>query len=162
MFNLVLHSGSNIGNREENLSRCIALLDIHIGKLVKASPVYATEAWGFKDQPEFLNQALLYKTGKSPMEVLNILKKIECVIGKEKEFFWGPRRIDIDIIFYGDQIINTVNLESKMEKRRFVLQPLNDIVPNFLHPTLSKSISSLLDECDDSLYVFLAKETQLL
>ena len=165
MVNLVLHIGSNIGDREVNLSRCITLLDIHLGNLIKSSQIYATEAWGYKDQPEFLNQALLFSTTKSPTEVLAITKKIECVIGKEKEFFWGPRRIDIDIIFYGDLVLDESYLaipHPRMTNRKFVLAPVVDIIPEYIHPVHGVSMKKMLELCDDASYVYPSIEKQII
>ena len=164
MVNLVLHIGSNIGNREENLSRCISLLDIHLGTIIIASEVYSTEAWGIKDQPDFLNQALVVATSMSPEEVHRMTTKVECIIGKEKEYIWGPRRIDIDIIFYGDQILNLANLviaHPRMENRRFVLEPLLEIIPDFVHPVSGKTIKEMYNECDDPSYVSLLQSEQI-
>lgn len=157
MIDLILHIGSNIGNREENLSACLRLLNIHCGEIINTSGLYATEAWGMKDQPEFLNQAIQLKTFQSPEEILKNIQKIECIIGKDKEFHWGPRRIDIDIIFYGSEIIETDSLKvphPRMQDRAFVLFPLMDIIPEFIHPVFKTSVRKLLEECKDTSYAY--------
>ena len=155
MIDLILHIGSNIGNREANLSACIDLLQIHLGDIINTSGIYATEAWGIKDQPEFLNQAIHLNTFLPAGDVLRIIQKVECIIGKEKEFHWGPRRIDIDIIFYGDKIIDESGLKvphPRMQDRAFVLLPLQDIVPEFIHPIMKVSVDQLVKECKDQSY----------
>jgi len=155
VIDLILHIGSNIGDREENLSTCLRLLNIHCGEIINKSDIYATEAWGIKDQPEFLNQAIHLKSYQSPEDILKNIQKIECIIGKEKEFHWGPRRIDIDIIFYGNEIIETDSLtipHPMMQKRAFVLLPLMDIIPDYIHPSLKLSIRKLSEDCMDSSY----------
>ena len=155
VIEMILHIGSNIGDRENNLAQCRQLLSMHLGEVTEVSDIYATEAWGITDQPEFLNQAIRVSTLTSPSKVLKIIQKIECIIGKEKEFHWGPRRIDIDIIFYGDKIINESELtipHPEMHKRAFVLHPLMDIIPDFMHPVYQKTISQLLDQCKDRSY----------
>ncbi len=157
VIDLILHIGSNIGDRETNLSSCVELLQIHLGDIVASSGIYATEAWGIKDQPEFLNQAIHIKTYLSAEDVLRIIQKIECIIGKEKEFHWGPRKIDIDIIFYGNHVVDKEGLRiphPRMQDRAFVLLPLQEIIADFIHPVLKVPVKNLVLQCQDPSYAY--------
>jgi len=156
VVNLILHIGSNIGDREKNLHHCVELIKTHLGSILQKSEVYATEAWGIKDQPEFYNQALSITTSLSPHNVQKITQKIEFIIGKEKEYLWGPRKIDIDILFYGNKIINDSILivpHPRMEQRNFVLVPLMDIISEFIHPVSGLTIREMYTQCKDTSYV---------
>lgn len=153
---LVLHLGSNLGNRLNYLNTALQLLETGFGPPLKISRIYETKAWGINEQPDFLNTALVYQTHFIPNEVLKKIKIIETETGRMPREHWHEREIDIDIIFYGNEIIKEQNLEiphNKMHLRRFVLQPLVEIIPEFVHPVLNKSNLELLAECKDTLEV---------
>lgn len=140
--------GSNLGRREENLGTAIALLSKKCG-IVKKSLVRKTEPIGFREQPLFLNQTIEVKTELEPKELLLFLKGIEKEMGRAGTIRNGPRIIDLDIIFYGGRIVKEENLEiphPRMHERKFVLEPLADIAPEFVHPVKKKSIEKMLKE----------------
>lgn len=149
---MYLHLGSNEGDREKSISDCIRLLEEKVGNILAKSSLYETEAWGVKEQPDFLNQALEIITSLAPREVLDEIKTIEHSLGREVKVKWGQRKIDIDILFYDDEIINTEHLNiphPQLEKRNFVLVPMLEIAGDKMHPTLNKTIEELYDECRD-------------
>lgn len=153
MTDLILHTGSNLGNRQANLSKANFLIDMHIGEITKSSAVYVTEPWGVKDQNDFLNQALKVQTELSPKQTLENIHKIEKVLGRIRGIKWQSRLIDIDLIFFGDQIIDEENLKvphPHLHKRNFVMTPLNEIIPDFIHPVLNKTIGELSKVCEDN------------
>jgi 2-amino-4-hydroxy-6-hydroxymethyldihydropteridine diphosphokinase len=142
--------GTNLGDRMANLKAAIAALPpfVHI---LTCSRVYETEPWGFTDQPAFLNQALAGETDLSPSDLLAHLKNLEIALGRIPTFRYGPRQIDIDILFYDDLVLETPTLvlpHPRLHERAFVLAPLADIAPNLLHPRLRKSVRELLSEAD--------------
>jgi len=144
--------GSNLGNKEENLRTAVKLLK-KIGKVKKTSAIYETEPWGFSDERNFFNMALCLETSLKPFELLNEILKIEISIGRKRQTKqWVAREIDIDIIFYNDERINEETLvipHPQIKNRKFVLVPLKEIAPNFIHPSFDKSITELLKECPD-------------
>jgi 2-amino-4-hydroxy-6-hydroxymethyldihydropteridine diphosphokinase len=120
-------------------------------RLLACSPVYETKPWGYTDQPAFLNQAVAGEANLSPVDLLTHLKKIETTLGRKPTFRYGPRQIDIDILFYDDLILQTPALilpHPRLHERAFVLAPLADIAPNLVHPGLGKSVRELLAEAD--------------
>ena len=156
MVEVIVHTGSNLGNRFANLEKANFLLNLLVGKVKSKSSIYQTAAWGYENQPDFLNQALLLESNLEPEAFLNTCKQIERKMGRRFSEKWKERIIDIDILFYGSEIINLENLEiphPHLQNRRFVLQPLHDVAPDFIHPILNKSISNLLLDCEDELSV---------
>ncbi|MFM1840525.1 MAG: 2-amino-4-hydroxy-6-hydroxymethyldihydropteridine diphosphokinase [Bacteroidota bacterium] len=146
--------GGNMGDRLANLENAKTAIEKELGNILSTSSVYETAAWGKEDQPAFLNQALLMETNLKAEDVMNILLQIEKNMGRIRQEHLGPRTIDLDIIFFNDQIMNTENLtipHPQMQKRNFVLTPLNEIAPDFIHPIFNKSIGQLLMDCEDSL-----------
>lgn len=132
--------GSNMGNRLTNLLFAIELLP---GKAERVSSIYESKPWGFGHQPLFLNLALYLKTFLSPSDLLLEVKRIEKVLGRKPSFRNGPRPIDIDILFYDDEIMATESLvlpHPRIEERPFVLLPLCEIAPDLVHPVSKKSI----------------------
>ena len=150
---VILILGSNLGNRHRYLEDARRLVESYIGIVNQNSSIYETEPWGFIDENLFLNQVMEIDTILDPLGVLNEIKKIELQLGRIRaNERYGARTIDIDILFYNDLIINTPELiipHPEMIKRRFVLEPLSEIVAPRIHPVYSKSIENLLSECQD-------------
>lgn len=148
--------GGNLGDRLENLARAKAAIAQHCGNIVTASAIYETAAWGLEAQPHFLNQALQLHTFLKPHALLHCLLDVEKALGRVREVKYGPRLIDIDILLYDADIVNTPNLKiphPELQNRRFALTCLADIAPDVLHPVFQKSIVTLLAECTDPLAV---------
>ncbi len=132
------------------------MINNHIGTISESSSLYETEAWGLTEQGSFINQAHICHTSLSPDQVLESIVIIESKMGRKRERKWGPRIIDIDIIYYGQKIIKNPHLyipHPELSRRRFVLVPLMDICPDLIHPELDKSTRQLLSECSDNLSV---------
>lgn len=144
--------GSNLGNRAELLERTLTLLNQEIGNLVFRSSFYETEPWGFSSEHPFLNACCLYETELSPIEVLHKTQQIEKELGrkrKSKNKKYHDRPIDIDLLLCDDLVINTKELtipHPLMQERKFVLEPLNEIAPDVIHPVLHISISEILNQ----------------
>jgi 2-amino-4-hydroxy-6-hydroxymethyldihydropteridine diphosphokinase len=156
MSEVYLLTGGNIGNRLDYLLRAKEQIKKRCGSIVQESSVYETAAWGKEDQGAFLNQVLKIETNLHPEEILKSILEIEKSFGRKRELKYGPRTIDIDILFFNDDIINQYDLKiphPQMQNRRFVLVPLNEIAPDKIHPSLHKTISQLLSECPDPLAV---------
>lgn len=121
--------------------------------VVSASPVYETPPWGVADQPAFLNQALHTQTTLEPLDLLHYLKRLEERMGRQPGMRYGPRLIDLDILFYGNRILETPNLvipHPRLAERAFVLVPLADLAPDLRHPLLGKTVRELLASVDCS------------
>ncbi len=152
MMKYFLSLGSNIGNREKNLSDACFLLEKEHIKILRSSSIYETQPVDYSSQPWFLNQMLEVFTGLLPDELLDIIKKIETKLGRLKSIPKGPREIDIDIILAGELIQQTPRLQiphPQMHKRNFVLVPLREMDPGVVHPVLMKTIESLALDNDD-------------
>lgn len=156
MNEVYLLTGGNMGNRLVNLQQASRKIKKQAGIVLKKSEVYETAAWGLTDQNPFLNQVLLVSTSLPPEELLQTLLRIEQELGRKRILKMGPRIIDIDILFYNNEIIATPGLtvpHPQIANRRFVLTPLNEIAPGFVHPGLQKTIKELLEICPDKLEV---------
>ncbi len=153
--------GSNTGDRLKLIEQAVSLLNLAQDiKLIRTSALYETEPWGVKDQNWFLNMIAEIKTPLSAQDLLIKCQNIERTLGRnrEKETRWGERPIDIDIIFYGKEIINTQFLtipHKHMHERAFVLVPLLELVPDFVHPVSNKTVSELYDDLEDVEDVYL-------
>ena len=148
--------GSNSGDTEALLDEAIRLITLRAGSVGQRSSRYLTAAWGFTDQPDFLNQALEVFTFLSPRALLDELLSIEKDLGRQRKEKWASRTMDIDIIFYDNLIVNEEGLRIPhplMQERRFVLQPLVEIAADFRHPESAKSLAELLDSLVDNLSV---------
>lgn len=149
---IYLGLGTNVGNREENLTRAIEKLSLALGKCIALSSYHETEPWGFSSDNSFLNCAAMFMTDKTPIEVLNITESVEKALGrtvKSSNGIYHDRIIDIDILLYGGQIIKNERLtvpHPLMHERLFVLAPLAEIAPKAIHPGYRKNIAQLLKE----------------
>jgi len=157
MNRLFLLLGGNLGNKSVIFKEAHNTLQIKLGKIIKKSSIYETEPWGFKAKDNFWNQALIIETSLPPKEILKITKETETELGRIRgEKRYTSRTIDIDILFFGNMIINEPNLEiphPRIINRRFVLVPLSEIAPYLIHPVFKKTINELLEECSDTLKV---------
>lgn len=148
--------GSNMQDPGLQLSFAKKNIQQKIGNITGQSSVYRTAAWGEKDQPEFLNEALLVQSKLSALEILQQILNIEANMGRIRTEKNAPRLIDIDILFFNDAIIKTKDLivpHPEISRRRFVLAPLAELAPLFIHPQLYKNIRELLNSCEDVLNV---------
>lgn len=153
MTEVYLLLGSNKGKQEENLRASCGFIAESCGAVLQNSSLYETEAWGIKQQNSFLNQVIRINTVLGPTELLSVLKSIEKAVGRVETTKWGPRIIDIDILFYGNQVIDLPELKIPhpyIQDRRFTLVPMSEIAPHLIHPVLGKTISELLNVCSDN------------
>lgn len=148
--------GSNLGDRLRNLLLARKTIEKTTGKVVSASGFYETEPWGNKEQPCFINQALILDTSLAPTTLLKTLLDIELEYGRKREQKWGARTLDIDILFFDDLIISQEELKlphQELHNRNFVLAPMAEIAPDFIHPVFNVSIKTLFERCEDTLEV---------
>ncbi|MDO8734963.1 MAG: 2-amino-4-hydroxy-6-hydroxymethyldihydropteridine diphosphokinase [Elusimicrobiota bacterium] len=146
MTTVFLGLGSNRGDRKKNILKAIKLLKESGQKVLRLSSMHETKPYGYKKQKKFLNAAVKLKTKLLPLELLELCKKIEKKIGRTKSFRWGPREIDVDILFFGKKVIKSKKFtipHSDLHNRNFVLIPLVEIAPNFVHPVLKKRVSEM-------------------
>jgi 2-amino-4-hydroxy-6-hydroxymethyldihydropteridine diphosphokinase len=144
--------GSNMGLRLTNLKNAINNLTPQMTVKAK-SHVYETPPWGFKEQPSFLNQVVKVETYLEPEALIQHLKRLETALGRVPNFQNGPRIIDIDILFFDDEVVHSPHVQiphPRLHERAFVLTPLADIAPALVHPVLHKSVSALLAGVDQS------------
>ncbi|OCX54490.1 2-amino-4-hydroxy-6-hydroxymethyldihydropteridine diphosphokinase [Mucilaginibacter sp. PPCGB 2223] len=155
MVDVFLLLGSNLGNRQLFLNEACTGIVLQVGRIVKRSSVYETQSWGKTDEPDYLNQVLQVSTALKPREVLERILAIEKSLGRERLEKWGSRTIDIDILFYDNEVINQPDLvipHPHLHQRKFVLEPLAEIAPQYIHPVLNKNILQL-NNFKDSLIV---------
>jgi len=141
--------GTNLGDRKRNIELAIKKMETNQIAIIKKSPAYSTMPYGYKNQPMFLNCVVETQTDLSAEELLHAVQKIEKEMGRTKKIRWSPRVIDLDIIFFDSDIINKPDLQiphPDMQNRDFVLKPLTDIAPDFVHPVLHKTIKELLEQ----------------
>jgi 2-amino-4-hydroxy-6-hydroxymethyldihydropteridine diphosphokinase len=154
MNSVYISLGSNIGEREANLQKSIELLNKMAGEVVLASSLYETEPWEMDGAKSFINQVVLLKTNLSADELLDILLEAERSLGRVRTTGkYESRVIDLDILFFNESIITSDKLTVPhpfLHQRKFVLEPLSEINPGFVHPVLNMTIDSLLLECGDS------------
>ncbi len=146
-----ISAGTNLGDRKANLDFAVSSLE-RGGAVERISSCFETEPVGFLEQPWFLNQAIALETHLTPSGLLELCQEIELSRGRIRTFPNAPRTLDLDILFYGNVIVHLENLiipHPRIPERRFVLEPMAEIAPDFVHPVLKKSIRSLLEACSD-------------
>ena len=157
MKGIYLLLGSNLGDRRKKLSDAGELINKQAGEIIKYSGVYETAAWGKTSQPAFLNQVIEISSQLTPGQLMSTIHLIENKLGRVRREKWGERIIDIDVLYFGNTILNDQHLtipHPEIASRRFTLVPLVEIAPDFIHPLLLKSNSALLEECKDELTVY--------
>ena len=155
VYNYILGLGSNIEPRRDNLVKAISELSF-IGTIEKKSSIYETEAWGYKNQAAFYNAVIKFTTTLAPRTLLKSIKKIEKSIGRSKTIQWGPREIDIDIIFCQDHFLNDSDLKiphPEFYKRKFILEPLLEIGQDITTVESEESISDFINKCEDQSHI---------
>jgi len=151
---LVIGLGSNQGDSIHFLDLAKHWISVHIGTIERESSYYKTAAWGLENQPDFINQTLSVITPFTPLSCLQKCLYIEKMMGRYRTQKWGPRTIDIDILLFDEITHQSKSLQiphPQLHLRNFVLQPLSEILPNALHPSLHKSIKELSNTCPDTL-----------
>lgn len=148
MIYAYLGLGSNIGDREVQLEEAIRILDTYEGvQVTQKSPIYETEPVGYVDQPQFLNQCVEIQTNLKPHDLLQVCLNTEQQLYRVRDIRWGPRTLDVDILLYGNQIIEEENLivpHPRMLERAFVLIPLNDIAADVIEPHSNNKIGNIV------------------
>ncbi|MEM7550036.1 MAG: 2-amino-4-hydroxy-6-hydroxymethyldihydropteridine diphosphokinase [Bacteroidota bacterium] len=151
---IYLLMGSNLGDRFNNLKLCMEELRKEVGKITKTSSVYETAAWGITEQNPFLNLAVEIVSDLNPSEMIDHFERIERKLGRKKVVKWGPRIIDVDILYFNDVILKTPSIQiphKEIQNRRFALEPMIEINPSFQHPVFNVSQIDLLKNCKDPL-----------
>lgn len=146
--------GGNIGDREKAIDLALLKISEQVGEIISRSEIYETEAWGVINQQAYLNQCIEVETKFTSIELINALLFIEKDLGRKRTInqTYEPRTIDIDILFFNDDIVQLPQLivpHPRLHLRKFVLIPLHEIAPNYLHPLLNKTIFNLLNICED-------------
>ncbi len=157
MSSAYLGLGSNKGERINYIKNAFNEIEKISGTcVIKCSSIYETQPWGILTQNDYLNSAIKIETNLSAEDLLKELKGIEIKLGRQENLKWSEREIDIDLLFYENEIISKENMKvphPQIENRKFVLIPLNEIAPSLIHPVLKKSMSELLKETEDKLSV---------
>ena len=154
--NVYLLLGSNLGDRIGNLSYARQEISRDAGQIITTSSLYKTAAWGTSEQPDFYNQVIKIQSQLSPEELLATTLKIEEKAGRLRMEKWGPRTLDIDILFFGSTVLESNNLvipHREIQNRKFTLLPLDEIASDFMHPVLKATVHQLLMDCPDTLSV---------
>jgi 2-amino-4-hydroxy-6-hydroxymethyldihydropteridine diphosphokinase len=145
--------GSNIEPREYYLNSAMDVISKEIGLIEKKSSVFETAAWGNTNQSDFLNQVVLVSTHKKPEDLIINLQQIEHQFHRTRWEHWGPRTIDLDILYFGDEVFESSSLKIphvRLHERKFVLLPLLEVSPDWIHPVIHKKITELVECCTDS------------
>ncbi len=148
MHTAYISIGSNLGNKKQNIGHALRSME-YFSTIEACSRPYRTKPYGYLNQPDFINMVIKVSTEENPLELLVKLQKIENDLGRVRSVRWGERTIDLDIVFYDSSIINVENLtipHPDMQNRYFVLKPMADIAPDFIHPVLKKTIKGILEE----------------
>ena len=141
--------GSNLGDKEKNLRRALLLLMQQGVEVIKVSSFFKTEPYGVTDQPQFLNSVCEVRTSLAPLALLDVLLATELAMGRVRLRHWGERNIDLDLLLYGDMVMDTERLRlphPDMQNRDFVLLPLAEVAPDVVHPVLKKTMEELKDK----------------
>ena len=149
----VILLGTNLGDKILMLDLAKKSIQNKVGDIINSSSVYETAAWGNTNQPSFLNCVVQVRTDLLPYQLLETLLTIEAEMGRIREEKWAPRTIDLDILYFDDEIISTTNLiipHPQIQNRRFTLVPLCEILSDFIHPVLGVSNLALLSFCEDN------------
>ncbi|MBX9851050.1 MAG: 2-amino-4-hydroxy-6-hydroxymethyldihydropteridine diphosphokinase [Cytophagaceae bacterium] len=155
--------GCNSGDCRNNFNEAYRFIENKIGKIISSSSLYETEPWGKKDQAAFLNQVLIVETALSPEKLLTEVLEVETMIGRIRLDRWAPRTIDVDILYYDNEIIVKNDLKiphPQLHNRRFTLIPLNEIAPDHIHPVFNINTEEMLKRCEDKLSVIKLKNTK--
>lgn len=156
LHKIYLLLGSNQQQPAKQLEHAEKKVDKLIGKVIRKSKIYQTEAWGNVSQPDFLNRVLVVQTTLKATSVLQTILQIEQSMGRIRTKRYAPRVIDIDILFFDKEIIHQSNLKVPhplLAERNFVLVPLNELSPQFIHPEKNESVHELMKKCKDTLNV---------
>ncbi len=150
MERVFLGLGSNVGDRSANIARAKRLIGRVTGvRIVRVSPQIETKPVGYEDQPDFINAVVEIETALHPHDLLSAVKRIEREMGREETFRFGPRSIDIDILLYGDRVVDEPDLtipHPRMHERLFVLEPLARIAPEVVHPVIRRRVVEIRDD----------------
>jgi 2-amino-4-hydroxy-6-hydroxymethyldihydropteridine diphosphokinase len=148
--------GSNKGNSAEIFEKACKEINKEVGNIVQSSSLYRTEPWGVTDQADYLNQLIIIDTNYEPVELLKLLLQLEKDLGRERIIKWGPRTIDIDILYFEKEIVVRPELKiphPELQNRKFALIPLVELDPDFIHPVFNISNREMLKRCKDKLQV---------
>lgn len=160
---VIIGLGSNLNDRFAALSRALTLLKEEAGDIVAASSVWETEPWGFDADDQFLNMVVVLETGKQPRQLMQLFRSLEGRMGRKRSGGgrYESRIIDIDILLWQERVISMPGLEvphPKLADRRFVLEPLNEVAPDAMHPVTGLTVKEMLALCDDRSDVRLAQK----
>ena len=153
MKHVYLSLGGNLGNTQEIFEACYPKIENKIGEIQQKSSLYLTAAWGLTEQADFVNQVIQVETTLTAHAILSEIQNIEKELGRERIITWGPRTLDLDILFIENQIIQDAQIHvphMHIQNRKFILIPMNEIASDFIHPLLEKSIRELLNETTDA------------
>ncbi|MEY4273746.1 MAG: 2-amino-4-hydroxy-6-hydroxymethyldihydropteridine diphosphokinase [Bacteroidota bacterium] len=153
MKHVFLSLGGNLGNTQEIFERTYPMIENKVGPILQKSSLYQTAAWGLTDQADFLNQVVLLESSLTPNEILAEIQVIEKALGRERQVTWGPRTLDLDILFIDQELIQESDLQiphPHIQDRKFILIPLHEIAADLNHPIYNKSIRELLNESKDT------------
>jgi 2-amino-4-hydroxy-6-hydroxymethyldihydropteridine diphosphokinase len=151
-MHVFLSLGGNLGNTQEIFERCYPMIENKVGPILEQSSLYRTAAWGLTEQADFINQVILLESDLRPEEILTEIQAIEQALGRERKITWGPRTLDLDILFIDQQIIQKADLQvphPHIQNRKFILIPMQEIAGTYEHPIFNKTIIQLLQETND-------------